>query len=127
MILSMSDAARKVGVSRATLYKMRAKGQISTVKNAQGKTGIDASELYRVFPKETDQPFHIIQRETTKSTISEIIEAHLQEKIRFLENQLILEQDRVTTLLEINKNNSEKGLLTHQEQPQKTFWKRLFG
>jgi hypothetical protein len=52
---------------------------------------------------------------------------HLQEKVRFLENHLAIEQDCVATLLEINKNNSEKLLLTHQEQNQPGLWKRIIG
>lgn len=45
MILTISEAARRAGVARSTLYEM--KGDISFTKSATGKQGIDLSELSR--------------------------------------------------------------------------------
>jgi excisionase family DNA binding protein len=122
MILTISEAARRAGVSRSTLYVMKEKGKISFTKDSEGQVGIDKSELDRIFQKKT---FSKQENPTSKNTSAK--EWYLQEKITFLENQLALEQDRVATLLEINKNNSEKLLLTHQEQKYPSLWKRIVG
>lgn len=131
MILSITAAAKKIGVGRSTLYAMRKKGNISFIKKKDGSLGIDVSELERVFSDKTSSsPSTKTHKDSVGHDLSlatmERDMAHLQEKVRFLENHLALEQDRVTTLLEINKNNSEKLLLTHQEQNQPSIWKRIF-
>lgn len=127
MILSVSEAARRVGVSRPTLYKMRDKGKISMTIGSDGKPGIDPSELYRVFPNTVSKLSKVTKDDMPETAPSTEKEHYLQEKVKFLENQLALEQERVTTLIEINKNNSEKLLLTHQEEKTKSLWKKIFG
>lgn len=48
--VSISEAARLVGVSRSNLYKSYIKqGRLSVASNHQGKPEIDTSELLRVF------------------------------------------------------------------------------
>lgn len=48
--VSISEAARLVGVSRSNLYKSYIKqGKLSTSTNHQGKPEVDTSELLRVF------------------------------------------------------------------------------
>ncbi len=132
MILSVTAAARKIGIGRSTLYAMRKRGDISFIKKKDGTLGIDLSELERVFQGKTSYVSSDKTREDSVRhdlflTAMEKDRAHLQDKVKFLENQLAIEQDRVATLLEINKNNSEKLLLTHQEQNQPSLWKRIFG
>jgi excisionase family DNA binding protein len=132
MILSIIEAAKRMGVGRSTLYAMRKRGDISFIKKKDGTLGIDLSELERVFQGKTSpatpgKTLKDIERHDLSLAAMEKDRAHLQEKVKFLENQLALEQDRVATLLEINKNNSEKLLLTHQEQNQPSLWKRIFG
>ena len=124
MILSITAAAKKIGIGRSTLYAMRKRGDISFIKKKDGSLAIDVSELERVFSDKTStSPSPKIQKDSVGHDLS----LALQEKVRFLENHLAIEQDRVTTLLEINKNNSEKLLLTHQEQKQTSLWKRITG
>ncbi len=132
MILSIIEAAKRMGVGRSTLYAMRKRGDISFIKKKDGTLGIDLSELERVFQGKTSpatpgKTLKDIERHDLSLAAMEKDRAHLQDKVKFLENQLALEQDRVATLLEINKNNSEKLLLTHQEQNQPSLWKRIFG
>ena len=50
MILNVSDAAKKAGIARSTLYKMKKTGAISFTLGTDGKSGIEESELARVFP-----------------------------------------------------------------------------
>jgi excisionase family DNA binding protein len=132
MILSIIEAAKRMGVGRSTLYAMRKRGNISFIKRKDGSLGIDLSELERVFQSKTSpatpgKTLKDIERHDLSLAAMEKDRAHLQDKVKFLENQLALEQDRVATLLEINKNNSEKLLLTHQEHNQPSLWKRIFG
>ena len=129
MILSISEAARKVGIARSNLYVLKDKGRISFTKQPDGKAGIDLSELDRVFPKKTSRMTVVSTNEDIpKRTLSER-EVYLEEKIAFLEKQLALEQDRVTSLIALSKNHSEQLLLTHQKNNhrQPTLWERLTG
>ena len=130
MVLSITEAAKKVGIGRSTLYAMKKKGSISFIEKKDGTMGIDQSELARVFPDKTSMSS---SSKTEKDSIGHALSlavaekdrAHLQEKVRFLENQLSLEQDRVTTLLEINKKNAEQLLLATRHPV--SVWKRLTG
>lgn len=132
MILSIMAAAKKFGIGRSTLYAMRKKGHISFTQRKDGSLGIDTSELERVFSDKTSMASSFKthkddERHDLSLVAMERDMKYLQEKATFLANQLALEQDRVATLLEINKNHSEKLLLTHQEQKQPSLWKRIFG
>jgi excisionase family DNA binding protein len=51
MILTISEAARRAGVARSTLYEMKLRGDISFTKSLAGKQGIELSEIARVFPQ----------------------------------------------------------------------------
>jgi|688.fasta_scaffold567099_2 hypothetical protein len=129
MILSISEAARKVGIARSNLYVLKDKGRISFTKQPDGKAGIDLSELDRVFPKKTSRMRLVLTNEDIpKRTLSER-EVYLEEKVAFLEKQLALEQERVTSLIALSKNHSEQLLLTHQKNNhrQQTLWERLTG
>ena len=132
MVLSITAAAKKIGIGRSTLYAMRKRGDISFIKKKDGSLGVDQSELERAFHGKTSPLISSRTKEDSvrhdlSLTVLEKDRTHLQDKVKFLENQLALEQNRVTTLLEINKNNSEKLLLTHQEQNQPGLWKRIIG
>jgi transposase-like protein len=48
--LSISEAARRAGVQRQTLYRKIKSGAISTVQGEDGQPLIDLSELARLFP-----------------------------------------------------------------------------
>jgi len=133
MILTISEAARRAGGARSTLYEMKLRGAISFIQSAAGKQGIDLSELSRVFPHvvspmptEPTQGYSHLQ----SSTESEI--RALQEKVERLEQALTEEktrgvksEERVDLLLHLTQEQSKQLLLTHQN-PQ-GFFQRLFG
>ena len=129
MILSISEAARKVGVARSNLYVLKDKGRISFTKQPDGKAGIDLSELDRVFPKKTSRMTVISTNEDIHKSATSEREFYLEEKVIFLEKQLALEQERVTSLIALSKNHSEQLLLTHQQNNRKqiTLWEKLRG
>lgn len=51
MFLPISTAAKKAGLARSTLYKMRDAGKISFTKSSAGALGVEFAELARVFPE----------------------------------------------------------------------------
>ena len=129
MILSISEAARKVGVARSNLYVLKDKGRISFTKQPDGKAGIDLSELDRVFPKKTSRMTVVSTNEDIHKLATSEREFYLEEKVIFLEKQLALEQERVTSLIALSKNHSDQLLLTHQQNTRKqiTLWEKLRG
>lgn len=46
----LAKAARLVGVSRATIYRMATEGKLSVSRTSRGVRIVDAAELLRVFP-----------------------------------------------------------------------------
>lgn len=48
-IIPLAEAAKLAGVSRQTIYRKAASGELSTVRQDDGSKGVDTSELARVF------------------------------------------------------------------------------
>ena len=46
----ITDAARRAGVSRQTLYRCIKSGRLSVATDLTGRSVVDSSELFRVFP-----------------------------------------------------------------------------
>ena len=126
MKYSIAESARKVGLTRKTLYKHIKKKPISVEKDDNGNPQIDASELIRVYgdrfrpeegtPKETGQG-GIPSTEVAKAdNQAEIDLAILKERVRHLEEQ----RDQFKDLYEherTERQNSTK-LLTDQREKQ---------
>ena len=55
-IVSISEASRLTGKTRATIHRHINTGKISKTKNDAGATGIDISELIRVYDIKIDTP-----------------------------------------------------------------------
>jgi len=66
-LLSLTDAAKLAGVSRATLYRKLKSGELSATKRRDGSRAIDTAELVRVFG-ELQQPAtsHAVASETPR-------------------------------------------------------------
>lgn len=136
MILSITEAAKKAKVSRSHLYTLKNKGKISFTIDELGKNTIELSELARVFPKvipktsSSKTSFKTAEKARDYKTGDKMsIEllthqvAYLQEKTTFLEQQLSLEQDRHSKLIDTLQNQT-KHLLPIAENPKKPFWKK---
>ena len=132
MILTISEAARRAGVARSTLYEMKLRGEISFTKSLAGKQGIELSELSRLFPKLLSGiPTNSTRDDMKRQVASEREINDLKEKVERLERELIEEKKRVLKsderldiLLHLTQEQSKKLLLTHQPTG---FFKRLFG
>lgn len=97
-ILSMSEAARRAGIGRTTLWRKAKSGALSTTTFPDGSPGVDTSELFRVFPLETaEQPAEKHSGTETEQMKQEI--KHLHEVIR-LKEQVIETQAHALRLLE---------------------------
>lgn len=59
MYLSLGQAAKEVGKSKATISKALKSGKLSYVNKTSAGYEIDRAELHRVFPMETPQPLSV--------------------------------------------------------------------
>jgi predicted site-specific integrase-resolvase len=132
MILTISEAARRAGIARSTLYEMKLRGDISFTKSLAGKQGIELSELARLFPQVlSDIPTNPTRDDMKRQVASAHEINDLKEKVERLERELIEEkkrvlksEERLDLLLHITQEQSKKLLVTHQPTG---FFKRLFG
>jgi len=127
MILSVSDASKRFKVSRTKLYRMRDNGQISFVQRINGTTGIDASELIRVFGEnKNEQNSETIDNTADTKKYAIVTENFYLKK----ENEMLLRNLQRTEaqvdqlLMSIQEQN--KQILLTQPQTKKSFWQRLW-
>lgn len=140
MYLTITEAAKMAGVSRATLYKRNKEGKLSFRTHELGHHLIDPAELSRLYALQTNDATKVNATETPdqspflENNRQEILQIKLdaaQEKVTLLErhinsleNTLIHERDRVTSLMK----TSEKIMLTHEKKPESILLKikRMF-
>lgn len=138
-IVSIVEAARLASRGRATIYRDIEKGKLSRSVMADGKPGVEISELMRVYGKlkidETAENVSVRQGETLRDT------AILEEKIRSLESQL-RHKDEMAAQLQARIDDKEyiidelktKVLLIEYLKPSEAenkpivgFFERIFG
>lgn len=124
---TLSRAAKEAGVSKSTLSKALSNGRLSGERLADGSFHIEASELFRVFPKRTaeangEQTLVTVREPPGTPTERPLLEMDaLQLKVRMLEDQLARErelrdQERETsqeTVMDLRKrlDRSEERIL----------------
>ena len=97
-ILSVVEAAKTVGVGKATVYRRLKDGTLTASKRPDGSKGVDTAELIRVFGELRPQLNEsIIESPLRQSEITEL----LQRQIDSLENQLQASLERETKLLNL--------------------------
>jgi len=100
-ILNMTEAAKRAGISRTTLWRKVKAGVLSATTSPDGSPGIDEAELTRVFHSETvEQP----ERDAGKQDGTEVERlktenSHLRELIEH-KNIIIGMQERELRKLE---------------------------
>ena len=113
-ILSVIEAAKAVGVGKATIYRRLKDGTLTASKRLDGSKGVDTAELIRVFGELKLQPDeNLMESSLRQSEITEL----LQRQIGSLENQLQASLEREAKLLnlleqrllESPKNKYRKG------------------
>src|SRR5512143_3094177 len=83
---TIAEAARAVGVDRATLYRYIRSGKLSLTQDEKGKRGVDAAELSRVFPALSQSVAHVAVESVTL----------LQEKLKATEEKCTLLQQQLS-------------------------------
>ena len=66
--LTLLEAAKEVGKSKATLWRAAKTGALSVTKNEAGQILVDSSELFRVFQAKRSEPRLMIQDEAVHVT-----------------------------------------------------------
>lgn len=128
MLLNIKDSAEFIKVSRTTLYKKIASGELSKSDNSL----LDTSELLRVFgsPENRDLTRKKKQLDTVKLTLDTNPEIELlKEKIRFLESNLSEARNREEWLKgQVDKlTETIKLLEAPKDEPKKSgLFSRLF-
>jgi hypothetical protein len=129
--LTVSGAARAVGMSRQYLYKAYIKtGKLSVERDKRGNPMVDASELIRVFGelKNTgaltlvDNQSHVETSEKEQVVIR--LQAQLEAKdelLRRAEEQLRAAEEREMWLR--RQLERAQSVLTDQRQPHRPWWK----
>ena len=97
-ILNVTEAAKAVGVGKATVYRRLKEGTLTVSKLSDGSKGVDTSELIRVFGELKPQSDESLMEFSLGH--SEIIEL-LRRQIDSLESQLQASLERETRLLDL--------------------------
>lgn len=134
MKLSVSEAARAAGVSKATISRHVKNGRISCVRGGSGHPEIDASELLRYYPGADLEQRHLAQQpqertETPRQNVSRNnalrgeLEAIRAERDRLLKD---VEQERAEKARILDLLETAQRQITDQ-RPAPGLWKRIFG
>ena len=97
-ILNVVEAAKAVGVGKATIYRRLKEGTLTASKRPDGSKGVDTAELIRVFGELKPQ----LDKNLMESPLrhNEIVKL-LQRQIDSLENQLQASLEREAKLLNL--------------------------
>jgi excisionase family DNA binding protein len=110
-MLTISEAAKQTGLTRAGIHKAIKTGRLSATKDDSGNYLIDASELFRVYKlvDSTGTQDNVNQQETVDYRL-------MAQRLEFTERLLKqTENERDNLRLSLNQAMS---LITHQPQPE---------
>lgn len=127
MIISISDASKQLKVSRAKLYRMKDSGQISFVQKNNGTTGIDTSELIRVFGENKNGQNSETPDNTLDTNKYDVVTEnfYLKKENEMLMRNLQRTEAQVDQLM-VSIQEQNKQILLTQSRPKKSFWQRLW-
>lgn len=102
MKLTLGQAAKESGKSKATISKAIKSGKLSVIAQTSAGYEIDPAELFRVFPKETAQPLTVNDQKHHESTARNGDVKALEREIEMLREMLTkseetLERERANT------------------------------
>jgi len=108
--LTLGQAAKVAGVSKATISKALKSGKLSYAAKSSAGYEIDSAELFRVFPRKHLETVNTERLETPRETVS--IEADRRE-IQLLRQQL----DETRADRDAWREQAQRLALTDQRQP----------
>ena len=141
-MLTVSQAAKEVGITRGGLWKAIKEGRLSATKNNKGQFSIDPAELFRVYP-----PVDKVDINSEQASIDEhTSKYHEVDELRIrleLTNRLLEKSESECNDLrrrlddEAQERRKLTALITHQPQKQQDIkqdrkedsplWRKLFG
>lgn len=137
MELSLIQAAKEADKSKSTIHRAIKSGKLSATRHADGSYGIDPAELFRVFPREPQEPRPVRQSGTQDGTpipaatpMTSEAEVILRIKVEMLTQQLEREQETVTDLRKRLDRAEDRILALSAPVPAsrpKGFWASIWG
>jgi excisionase family DNA binding protein len=117
-LLTLTQAAKTVGIARSTLYRAIRNGRISVISQPNGNKGVDTSELQRVFGPLRDATKPTEQHDAPQDVplLQARIDA-LERENRLLQDEIQASRERENKLLDVvsqglleaPKNRRRKG------------------
>ena len=95
MKLTLGQAAKESGKSKATISKAIKSGKLSVSAQTSAGYEIDPAELFRVFPKETAQPLTVNDQKPQESTARNGDVKALEREIEMLREMLAKSEETV--------------------------------
>ena len=95
MKLTLGQAAKECGKSKATISKAIKSGKLSVTAQTSAGYEIDPAELFRVFPKETAQPLTANDQKPRESTAVNGDLKALEREIEMLREMLAKSEETV--------------------------------
>lgn len=120
--MTLSEAARWAGVTRATIHKALKGGRLSGRKDDSGEWRIDPSELERVYQpgKSVDAPVDALHGKMSNTDIAELMAAKDREIALLREVLAEVRAQRDDAMEQRNKAvelaETQTRLLTHQQE-----------
>jgi hypothetical protein len=115
MKFTLNQAAREVGLAKATLWRAIKSGKISASKDLNGVYEVDGAELFRVFQKETDnvsKKQHATPENDTDTALTqkiEMLECVIQSKDSLINAQSEWLKELKSRLDESERERRETG------------------
>jgi excisionase family DNA binding protein len=133
MHVTLGQAAKQLGIGKATLSRYIKQGKLSAQKQEDGSYRIDASELDRIrgimrppLEQKTEQNATPIETRMLQREI-ELLRETLEQKDKIIEDTKS-ERDKWSRLAESLQEEKQKLLTDGRAKATKGgFWKRLFG
>jgi len=131
--LSLGQAAKEAGVSKATLSKALKSGRLSYIAKTSSGYEIDPSELFRVFPR---KPLQTVESERSETegkpqvNTANIEFLHQEKELLRRENELLrlqLEDMRADRDAWRDQARDQVQRLLPSPEPKASFWSRLRG
>ena len=132
--LTLGEAAKQTGKSKATLSRAIKNGRISAQKQDDGSFSIEPSELFRVYKRMNDETPATPKNTVSETTRNPTATPEKDIEIATLKAELQAAQDKIDDLKsladEIRQDREEwrkqaNRLLSHT--PQSSVWRRMFG
>lgn len=136
MEFSLNGAAEATGKGKSTLHRAIKSGKLSATRQADGTYSIDASELFRVFPRNTvmGRIGTVTERSTqpaeTLATEVAVLRAKLEAQGEFLAHVLGENQDlrqRLTRADLLLTDQRGKPDAAQEPASGRSWWRRLTG